>query len=314
MKTREKILVAGSSGFLGKILTNRLIKKGFSVVKGGSEKFDFRDLKDCVKATRGISTAVIAAGVITSRRDQEKHPADILFTNALIDLNFLEACRLNKVPEIIFIGSIVAYNPDAKSPLKETELLKNITPKIDGKLGFYNLSKWLTIPSSLAYANQYGLRVRIIILPSFYGPNGKFGHKNPPLVPNLIIGMHKALKNNSSFNAGSGPNKKIDLLYIDDASSAVQKVLENFGKEPFKIINFGSGRAYLFKDICAIIAKNLNFRGKILWSDKKSSPSILLDNQVSHKIGWCPQIGIEEGLKKTVGWFLETRSQKYGKK
>lgn len=309
----ENIVIVGSSGFLGRSLIFSLKERGLNVAgRDRSQGFDFRILEDCIRATKGADMVVVSAGLITSRKDQAERPAEIFYANTLIDLNVLEACRINGVSKVILVSSILAYASEPEILLKESNLLGAGAPKINGSLGFYHVSKWLGVVAADAFARQYGLKIRIAVLPSFYGPGGKFEDPAPPLIPNLILGLHSAQKKGlKSFFAGSGPGNRIDLLYIEDVCKFLEKIISAFGEGNFLILNAGSGRAYKISDVCDVVARNIGFTGEIVWSDNNESPPVLLDNTLAKNMGWSPKNSLTEGIKKTVDWFLESPHAKH---
>ncbi len=308
----EKITLAGGAGFLGRRLVPALRKSEFSVLDASYPKFDLTRYRDCVKATRGADMVIHAAGIVTSRKDQISHPAEIFSVNLEITNQLLAACRDNGVKKILLISSSAAYSVRVNSPLKELELISNPTT-LSGPLGFYGLSKWFMIPAGMSYAEQYGMEVVVVVPANMYGPDDKFYEKYPPLVPSLITGLYRAkVSGKKTFNAGKNPGGMIDLVHVDDVCSLIDKIVLRKGLKKFNILNAGGGKSYSIFEVCNLIAKEIGFDGKIVWEDKDGSPKRFLSNsQVSAELGWRPEISLKFGIRSAVKNFLDNHAEKW---
>jgi GDP-L-fucose synthase len=309
-KKAKKIFLAGGSGFVGSSLALRLNALGYKVIAPSHKNCDLTVLKDCIRASKGADVIVHSAGVISSRKDQVSRPADIFYANTVITLQLLEAAKANGIKEVLLIGSVTGY-PARVGAQKEEYLLLPSSPTISGAFGFYGLSRWLMVPSARAYGEQWGIKVRVVILSNLYGPKDKFEDAFPPLVPKMIREINHAVQSGSStFNPGGSPGAAIDLLYVDDACDLLMAVIKGFGKEPFALINGGSGRAYSINEVVSAIAKRAGFNGKIVWADKKKLPTSFLDITAARKYRWKPRTSLDRGIGKTLDWF----DHSYGKK
>jgi GDP-L-fucose synthase len=303
-KKNKIIFIAGQDGFLGKALSKNLSAQGYRILSC-PKNIDLTNLANALRVTRKADLIINAAGLVTSRVDQLKRPAEIFYANSLIQFQLLEAAAKNNIDHFISISSITAYPQEAPSPIKEIWLTKNIHPDIEKGASYYALSKWLAAPSLKAYAQQYDFKTTLIVFPNLYGPEDKFNHSVPPLIPNLIKNIHKALKTNQkSFSAGSGPGKHIELLHVDDASDFIVQVIK---KPPlgFQCINAGYGRSVTLKKVCNLINRTILFRGIITWNDSEKSTPRCLSASLSRKLyNWHPSINLEKGISETVSWYL----------
>jgi GDP-L-fucose synthase len=307
--TQQRVFIAGADGFLGRVFTRRLAAlRGYCVTHGTRRRFDLTRLADCRRAVRGMGLVVNAAGLVTSRRDQERRPADILYVNTLIQMQLLEACRREGVKRFVGVGSITAYPASATSPLS-TDMLLRRAPGIDGRAGFYGVSKWLAPVTASAYASQYGIRTRIAVFPNLYGPADKFDGSPPPLVPNFVAGLVAASRAHAPiFDAGLNPLTGVDLLYVDDASDFLVRLIRRFGDEDFLLVNAGSGRSVSVKTVCATVARQTGFQGTITWRNRGGVGRRFLSNGLAaRRYGWRPKVALENGIRRTVQWFLHQR-------
>src|ERR1041385_5616398 len=104
---RMKILIAGGSGLVGTNLTKRLVREGADVLasyctheprdhKEVSEKFDFTNFDDCLRATQGKDCVFFCAAQITGAQGAVESPTSFILPNLRICAGLLEACRINK--------------------------------------------------------------------------------------------------------------------------------------------------------------------------------------------------------------------------
>jgi len=303
--TKKKILITGADGFLGSHLVERLLATG--VPKGNLflptiRELDLRIWENCKKGAAGQDLVIHLAGIVVSRREQEKRPGEIFYNNLLINSQIIEASRLAGVKKIITIGSITEYPKNIQVPFKEDDLWLGY-PEEESVC--YGMSKRMMSTQIIAYSQQYGLNGIHLILPNLYGPKDKFHHPVPPLVPSLIKQVYKA-KTEGLKEIYGGANKEnlIDLLYIDDAVEAIILALMRYNQpEP---LNIGSGSPVTIETVIKKISDLIDFKGKILWNPQKIISRRYLDiTKAKNILGFRPKINLAEGLKYTIDQYLK---------
>ena len=107
---------------------------------------------------------------------------------------------------------------------------------------------------------------------------------------------------------GNGDSTR-DFCYINDIANGIILAAENYNdSEP---LNLASGKETSIKEVVNIIKEQMNYKGKITWDAKKPigpnrrNVSIELARK---KINYNPKVSLEEGIKKTINWYLETNS------
>jgi GDP-L-fucose synthase len=82
--------------------------------------------------------------------------------------------------------------------------------------------------------------------------------------------------------------------------------LMNSKEEMPSFLNVGTGEDIEIGELAMIIAKKLGYDGKLVFDDTKPDGTMrkLLDVSKILKLGWKPQIGLEQGLDKVIKAYL----------
>ena len=138
----------------------------------------------------------------------------------------------------------------------------------------------------------------------------KFNETNSHVIGSLIKKIHVAKNNNKKTVEiwGNGKSKR-EFIYVDDVAYAIKSFL--FTKKLIikKLfwVNIGSGIDYSITSIAKKIAKEFNYTGEFIYNTKKpnGAKSKLLDIKLSKLLGFKPKVKFDEGIKKTVSWYLK---------
>ena len=77
-------------------------------------------------------------------------------------------------------------------------------------------------------------------------------------------------------------------------------------------INLGTGMEITIRDLVTLIARLCDFRGEIRWDSSKpdGQPRRCLDvSRATQMLDWWAQVGFEDGLGRTIGWFEANRKE-----
>ena len=143
---------------------------------------------------------------------------------------------------------------------------------------------------------------------NLYGPRDNYNLKESHVIPAILQKIKLAKKKKKNFITlfGSG-NQEREFLFIEDAAKAIILSLKNYKiSDP---INIGTGKTYKIKVVAEKILKILELKNfKIKWDQKKET-GIKIKNLISKRakklIGYKPTTSLDEGLKKTIKWFLK---------
>jgi GDP-L-fucose synthase len=310
----SRILIAGGSGMLGTHITRNLLKKNllitssfFSKVQGKKiakvhKKYNFLKLSDCIKATKNkkivIICAVQGAGI---KKLSSKNLYRQNLDNISIRLNLLEACKINKISKVIWVGSSTLYQPYNKK-ICENDLDLNIEPySIYQSLGAgYRYTEQMM----KYYSDQFNIDIKIIRTTSIYGPFDNFDEEKSHVVPALIKKIFKKGK----YLKVLGSKKVVrDFVFSQDLADFIC-LLINFKGKKFDVFNFSSGEKTTIAELAKKLIKISSTKKKIKFINKKLSSADyrVLDNQkVIKKFKFKKRTRLDEGLKKTISWYLE---------
>ena len=308
---KKKILIAGSSGFIGTNICKLIPKYKYNICgtyykKKKFKKFnyvkyfksDLRNLNNCKKITKNMDVVIMCAANSSGANVIVNSPIDHFTPNVIMNTNILQACHENNVKKFIFLSSNTVY-PNTKKVMKE----------IDSKYSFFNkyhivawMKKFAEISCEIFSQKIKSNLSCLIVRPSnLYGPYDKFSNKEAKVIPALI---KRTFEKRDPFVVwGDGKDLK-DFLYVDDFVKGIIKLIEY--EKKFEIINFSYGKSVSIKKVLKYIFKIMNHYPKIEFDLKK--PTLIKNRFINNskafkKLNWKPKTQLPEGLKKTINWY-----------
>ncbi|MCD8299858.1 MAG: dTDP-glucose 4,6-dehydratase [Clostridiales bacterium] len=165
----------------------------------------------------------------------------------------------------------------------------------------YSSSKAAADLLVLAYHRTYGLPVSISRCSNNYGPY----HFPEKLIPLMIT---NALYNKPLPVYGKGENIR-DWLYVEDHCKAIDLVIHS-GRVG-EVYNIGGHNEMKNIDIVKLILKELSKPESLITfvTDRKGHDlRYAIDpTKIHNELGWLPETKFEDGIKKTIRWYLENR-------
>jgi GDP-L-fucose synthase len=103
---------------------------------------------------------------------------------------------------------------------------------------------------------------------------------------------------------GSGTPRR-EFLYVDDMAEACMYLMEHFS-EPGPI-NVGVGEDISIRELAVLIKDAVGFQGELVFDASKpdGTPRKLLDVSRLSQAGWKAKTSLEEGIHKTIEWYIE---------
>ncbi len=301
--TKKKILVTGASGFLGSHLVRKLKEKGAKhLFIPGSKEFDLRNLDVCKKVVKGMDIVIHLAGFVGGIGLNREYPGQMFYDNIRMGIFLIDEARKANVKKFVAMGSICCYPNYTPVPFKEENLWGGY-PEVTNAP--YGLAKKMLLVQSQAYRQQYGFNSIFLLPVNMYGQGDNFDPESSHVIPALIKKFYDAKQNNKNEVVIWGTGKATrEFLYVEDAAEGIILATERYNKpEP---VNLGAGFEISIKDLTLLIAKMVNFKGKLVWDKSKpdGQPRRKLDVSMAKKeFGFIAKENFEEGLKKEISWY-----------
>ncbi len=225
-------------------------------------------------------------------------PAVFLRTNVMGTQVLLDTCRIYGVQRFHQVSTDEVYGD---LPLDRPELaFTEDTPLAPSSP--YSASKAAADLLCQAYHRTYGLPITISRCSNNYGPY-QFPEK---LIPLMIL---EALGDRSLPVYGQGLNVR-DWLYVTDHCRAIDLILE--AGQPGQVYNIGGyGERRNIDVVKAVLAQLDKPESLISFVEDRKGHDLryAIDPAlIQRELGWRPETSFDEGLKKTIQWYLDNRS------
>jgi len=294
-----KILLTGSSGFIGQHLMPRLQQIG-QVYEFKSDLTDHASVQQEVKDVKPDIIVHLAARTEVQKSFYEQ--VSFSEVNYVGTVNLIEACRnVDPMPYFVFASTMEVYGWQPISD--EVEHTGTYTtrvafdenthphPNAPYAVAKYGCEKYLE------YAGRsYGLEWA-----SFRQTNAYGRKDNDYFVTEQIISQ--MIKSNECNLGYSEPYR--NFIYIDDLLDAWMAVIENRNTCKGNFFTIGPDDPRKIRDCANYIAEQLKWNGQINWNTKPPRHGEIYwlnsnNNLITAKTGWSPKIKYEEGIDRTI--------------
>jgi nucleoside-diphosphate-sugar epimerase len=214
-----------------------------------------------------------------------------LDTNMKGTLNLLECCKEFNVNKFVLASTSSLYGFN-EMPFVEDS-------RTDTPLAPYSATKKGAEALCYSYHYLYGIDISIPRYFTVYGPAGR---------PDMSIFIFiKNIDNHIPIPVFGDGKQKRDFSYIDDIADGTLRCLQDFGYEVF---NLGNDNPVELMYVINLIEKELNKKAVMEFSPRHPADVVATWADIGKsraKLGWEPKTTIEDGIKKTVSWYLENR-------
>jgi GDP-L-fucose synthase len=318
----KQVIVTGGAGFLGSFLVEKLRQRGArQVIVPRIEEYDLTQaeaiqrLFNDIEGTRGqgkgaqtssktvvIHLAALAGGIGANRA----RPADFFYLNLMMGVQLMHEAWKRGVDKFVAIGTICAYPKFTPLPFKEEDLWNGYPEETNAP---YGLAKKMLLVQAQAYRDQYGFNGIYLLPVNLYGPRDNFNLETSHVIPALIRKCLEAREQGEEqvIVWGDGSPTR-EFLYVEDAAEGILLAAERYdGREP---VNLGSGNEISIRNLVELIANLSGYQGELVWDTSKPNgqPRRALDtNRAWEYFGFRAQMPFEEGLRRTIEWYRESR-------
>jgi UDP-glucose 4-epimerase len=252
---------------------------------------DVRDREILIECARGADY-IIHLAANTGVGPSVEDPRLDMECNVMGTFNVLEAARLNNVKKFIFASSGAPVG-EVMPPIHEEIAPHPVSP--------YGASKLAGEGYCSAYFRTYGLATVCLRFGNVYGPGSS---KKASVVAKFI---KLALAGEECVIFGDGRQTR-DFIYIDDLVEALLLAIEK--PVAGEIFQIASGLERTVGEVAAILGELLLKRSRsMLVVNQAERVGDVLRNfsdttKAQRMLNWHPKVRIDDGLARTVDWFL----------
>lgn len=311
----KKVLVTGSSGFIGSHLTEKLVEMGCDVkafvkynfqndwgwlehskVKNDIEIYtgDIRDYDAVYDAAQDVDVIFHLAALIGIPYSYVS-PLAYIKTNVEGTYNVLQSARQHNLDRVIVTSTSETYGSAQYVPIDEEHPMVGQSP--------YSASKISADQLAISYHRSFDMPVTIARPFNTYGPRQSARAIIPTIITQILNGQQEIKLGNLS------PTR--DFNYVKDTANGFIELAqskENIGE----ITNIGSNFEISMQDTVDLIVKSTGKDVKIVTDQERVRPDksevdrLYCDNtKIKELTSWEPQYSLEEGLKETIEWFAD---------
>ena len=301
----QTVFVAGHLGMVGSALlrTAPSETKIFTATKNELVLTDKDDVERYLKKIKP-DAVIIAAAKVGGIGANSANQRQFLVENLLLQNSIISAAADAKISKLIFLGSSCIYPKFAPQPIEEVSLLSGkLEPTNEG----YAIAKIAGIRLIKAVFDEEHLNFFSLMPTNLYGPGDNFNLESGHVPAALMRKFHEAKINRDKVVVvwGSGSPRR-EFMHVDDMARACWYMLGQ--KAGGELINVGTGQDIEIAKFAQLMAKVVGFEGEIVYDSSKpdGTPRKLLDVSKIHAYGWKNQIELEDGLRQTYAWFVNS--------
>lgn len=299
------IYVAGHRGLVGSAIWRALEGAGHTRLIGRTRAE--LDLLDPVAVARFYERerpeyVFVAAAKVGGILANNSEPASFLYENLQIQNNLIHNAWKFGARKLLFLGSSCIYPKLAPQPLREESLL---TGPLEPTNEWYAIAKIAGIKLCQAYRRQHGCDFISAMPTNMYGPNDNYDLQTSHVLPALIRKFHEAKESGEPEVVCWGTGAPLrEFLHSDDLGRACLFLMEHYSEELF--INVGYGSDIAIRDLAAMVAEIVGFKGRIAWDTTKpdGTPKKLMDSSRLLGMGWKPRVDLASGIRLAYESFL----------
>ena len=331
MKT--KILITGSSGFIGFHLSKKLLEKGIKVhgYDSMNNYYDVNLKKARCKILKTYKNFSFTKNELENRKALEKifkkfkpsvvihlaaqagvrysieKPRVYLDSNITGTYNIIEISKKLNVKHLIMASSSSVYGANKKIPFKETD-------KTETQLSIYAATKKSNESMAHSYSNIWKMPITMLRFFTVYGPWGR-----PDMA---LFKFTKGILNNKKIDIYNNGKMYRDFTYIDDIVDGIRMLINKIPNlnqvdlykndslspvAPFRVLNIGNTKKVFLLDFIKEIEVALGKKAirNYMPLQKGDVKQTLSNTNLLKKLtGYNPKTNYKSGIKKFLKWYL----------
>lgn len=312
-------LVTGTAGFIASKVADLLLDGGHTVVGVDNmndaydvrlkrwrlerlqkrDGFTYHQIDICDRDTlrsrvfgTGTFDAVVNLAARAGVRQSVENPYVYVDTNLDGTLNLLEQCRERGIDKFVLASTSSLYGAQTEMPYREDL-------RTDGPLSPYAASKKAAEAMCYTYHYLYGIDVTVFRYFTVYGPSGR---------PDMsLFRFTKWISEGHPVTVYGDGNQSRDFTYVDDIARGTVLGLTKVG---YEVINLGSDTPVVLMDAIHTVEAALGKKAELVFEPRHEADVLATWANISKArslLGWHPEVDFEEGVRRTVEWYLRNR-------
>ena len=260
-------------------------------------RVDIRDIEALrrVFTGRGESgqiSAVLNLAALAGVRNSVEDPRAYYEVNVLGTLNLMELCREHGVGKFVLASTSSVYGAEIDGPVSEgSDSSRPLSP--------YAASKKAAETLLYSYHHLHGIDGVVLRYFTVYGPAGR---------PDMsVFKFIRAMAEGEPITVYGDGTQQRDFTYVDDIAGGTVAAL---GVTGYETINLGYGSPVVLNDVISLIEDAVGKEARIVHEERHPADPMMTWADVSRAgklLGWKPKVGIEEGIRRTVEWYMKNR-------
>ena len=309
-----RVVVLGGAGFLGSHLCDALLRRGDEVVAVDNFCTGSRNNVKHLASTKGFSlvdadicSEIPVSGKVdlifnfaspASPKQYLKMPIETLRVGSIGTENAIKLALQNNA-RLIMASTSEVYGDPLVNPQSET-YFGNVNPL--GLRSCYDEAKRFSEALLMAHHRTSKLNLGIVRIFNTYGP--RLDPDDGRVVSTIIT---QAIVNHDLTIHGDGSQTR-SFCYVDDLIRGIIALADSSEVGP---INLGNNSEMTVSKLAEIVIKICGSKSKVVFTQameddpQQRCPDLA---QAKDKLGWEPQVPVEDGLKKTIEWFKQNHN------
>ena len=240
----------------------------------------------------GPVSAVFNLGALAGVRGSVENPRAYYEANVLGTLNLLELCREFDVDRFVLASTSSVYGAEVDGPVSEdADSSRPLSP--------YAASKKAAETLLYSYSHLHGIDAVVLRYFTVYGPAGR---------PDMsVFRFIRSVAENQPITVFGDGTQQRDFTYVDDIARGTVDSLAVTG---FETINLGYGRPVVLNDVIRMIEDGIGKSAIVQYQERHAADTMITWADISRArslLGWTPAVGIEEGIRRTIDWYMANR-------
>ncbi|MEC7417447.1 MAG: UDP-glucuronic acid decarboxylase family protein [SAR324 cluster bacterium] len=308
LSATKRTLVTGGAGFLGSFLCERLLTAGHEVIAldnfftGSKQNIDhlfgnsnFELIRhDVVEPILIEVDWIFNLACPASPVHYQYNPVKTVKTSVMGAINMLGLAKRVRA-RILQASTSEVYGDPEVHPQTE-DYWGSVNPI--GPRSCYDEGKRVAETLVMDYHRQNQVDVKIIRIFNTYGP--RMHPNDGRVVSNFIVA---ALNNDPITLFGDGSQTR-SFCYVDDLIEGILRMMQS--KDFIGPVNLGNPGEFTVMELAQQVIQLTNSRSQVIPREKREDDPIRRRPDISlaqQKLGWKPQVPLEEGLQKTIAYF-----------